>query len=256
MYSRMRYPLSCFCLVVLATFGFFLAGSSSKNIAEGASGPISGIGLVRLSGSNWGSLTNTDKYGVILASAGNATYAGAQPARALMYACGDNTFASTASASCGVSYTDAEANGWVLKDSTGADAHYRGDLSIVLLDIGNAAYQQRFVSDIDADLRTHPGIDGLFIDDLTGSSLGANTKYPDAASYRAAMLSFIAAVGPALRAKGWYVAVNASIYDPNIESTTGPSWDGSQFIWWVKQIASSVDGIYEEHWQENWDSYT
>jgi hypothetical protein len=50
------------------------------------------------------------------------------------------------------------------------------------------------------------------------------------------------------------VSVNASILDGAIESTTGPAWDGSQFIWWVNQIAPYLDGIAEEHWQQNWDS--
>src|SRR5437016_165065 len=69
MYSRMRYPLSSFCLVVLAIFGFLLAGSTSKNIAQGASSaPFTGDGVIRLGGGNWGTLSNTDKYSVMLAS--------------------------------------------------------------------------------------------------------------------------------------------------------------------------------------------
>jgi hypothetical protein len=232
MYSRMHYPLSCFCLLVLATFGFVLAGSSSKNIAEGASSaPYTGNGVIRLAGGNWGTLSNTDKYSVLLASANNANAAGALPGRSLMYACGTNTESSdSVSTACGVSYSDAVANNWILKDASGNYVHYKGT-SVVLLDIGNASYQQRFIADIDTDLRTHPGLDGLWIDDVTGSlynNTPVSTKYPDNASFRAAMLSFMNAVGPALKAKGWYVAVNASIVDGANESVTGPSWDGSQ----------------------------
>src|SRR5207248_5331296 len=137
------------------------------------------------------------------------------------------------------------AHGWLLKDARGRYVHYKGTGSI-LTDIGNSAYQQAFVSAIDANLRTHPGIDGVIIDDVTGSLINntpVSTKYPANASYRAAMLSFMKAVGPALHAKGWYVSVNASIVDGAIESTTGPAWDGSQFIWWCHQLAPYINGV-------------
>ena len=128
MYSRMRYPLSCFCLFLLATFGFALAGSSGKNLAQGAlSAPYTGNGAIRLGGGNWGTLSNTAKYSVLLASSENANLAGAAPGRALMYACGTNTDSSDAgSAPCGVSYSTAVANNWILKDSSGNYIHYRG----------------------------------------------------------------------------------------------------------------------------------
>jgi hypothetical protein len=216
----------------------------------------SDAGLVRTGGGNWHTLSHTDRYAVIVTSPGNARYARRQPGRTLLYTCGTNMPSDGTSAECGVSYADAVANGWILKDSSGNPVHYKGT-SAVLTDVGNAVYQQRFVSDIDADLRTHPGVDGVFIDDVTGSQFGGGTpvaaKYPSDASYRAAMLSFMKAVGPALKAKGWYVSVNASILDGAIESTTGTAWDGSQFIWWVNQIAPYLDGITQEHWQQNWD---
>jgi hypothetical protein len=231
-------------LFLLATFGFALAGSSGKNVAQGAlSAPYTGNGAIRLGDGNWGTLSNTSKYSVLLASANNANLAGAAPGRALMYACGTNTDSSDAgSAACGVSYSTAVANNWILKDSSGNYIHYRG-AAPVLLDIGSASYQQRFIADIDADLRAHPGVDGLWLDDIVGNLFTATAvspKYPTNASYRAAMISFMNAVGPALRAKGWFVAVNASMLDGAIESTTGQAWDGSQYIWWINQIAAEL----------------
>jgi hypothetical protein len=209
-------------------------------------------GLIRLGGGNWSGVTNADRYGVIVASAANANSAGAQPGRALMYACGTNMPSDQTSALCGVSFAYAAAKGWILKDANQNHVHYKNQYP-VLVDIGNRAYQRRFISDIDADLRTHPGVDGLFIDDVTGSLITSSSKYRDNASYRSAMLSFIKTVGPALKAKGWYVAVNASILDGAAEAFTGPSWDGSQYIWWARQLARYVDGINMEHWQQNWD---
>ena len=209
-----------------------------------------------MGGGNWHTLTHTNQYGVIITSSGNAAYARRQPGRILLYACGTNTPSDTTSAGCGVSYADAMANNWVLKDASGKPIRYKATSS-VLLDIGDTAYQRRFVADINADLRKHPGLDGVFIDDVTGSLIGNGTaipaKYRDNASYRAAMLAFLKAIGPALRAKGWYVAVNASILDEGIESVTGPAWDGTQFIWWVKAIRPYVNGINMEHWEQNWD---
>jgi hypothetical protein len=209
-------------------------------------------GLIRLGSGNWSGVTDAHRYGVIVASPANANSAGAQPGRALMYACGTNMPSDQTSALCGVSFAYAAAKGWILKDANQNHVHYKNQYP-VLVDIGNRAYQRRFISDIDADLRTHPGVDGLFIDDVTGSLITSSSKYRDNASYRSAMLSFIKTVGPALKAKGWYVAVNASILDGAAEAFTGPSWDGSQYIWWARQLARYVDGINMEHWQQNWD---
>ena len=213
-------------------------------------------GLIRTGGGNWHTLTHTNRYAVIVTSSGNARYARRQPGRILLYSCGTNMPPDSTSASCGVSYADAVANNWILKDASGNYVRYRGRYP-VLLDIGNPWYQQRFISDIDANLRSHPGVDGVFIDDVTGNLMGGGTvipaRYRDNASYRAAMLSFVKAVGSALKAKGWYVTVNASIVDGTIESATGPSWDGSQYIWWVNRIGQYVNGINMEHWQQNWD---
>jgi hypothetical protein len=214
-------------------------------------------GLIRLGGGNWHTLTHANQYGVIIISSGNAAYARRQPGRILLYGCGTNMPSDSTSSECGVSYAQAVANNWILKDSSGDPVHYKGSY-MVLTDIGNAAYQRRFVAEINADLRKHPGLDGVFIDDVTGSLVGNGTaipaKYPDNKSYRAAMLSFLKAIGPALKAKGWYVAVNASILDGALESVSGPAWDGTQFIWWVKRIRLYVNGINMEHWEQNWDS--
>ena len=81
--------------------------------------------------------------------------AGAQPGRALMTVCGTNEAPDSSSAGCGVSYADAVANGWVLKDASGNYVRYPSSYP-VLLDVGTTAYQQRFISSVDAALRTHP----------------------------------------------------------------------------------------------------
>src|SRR5207249_2604678 len=104
--------------------------------ARGATGPIPGIGLVRFGGGNWSTLTNLDKYSVMIVGAGGANSAGYQPGRSLMYACGANMPPDSSSAACGVSYTDAVANNWILKDASGNYVRYHGG-SPVLTDIGS-----------------------------------------------------------------------------------------------------------------------
>jgi hypothetical protein len=128
-----------------------------------------------------------------------------------------------------------------------------GYSDLYLADVGNRSYQGRFIAEMDSDIRVHRGLDGVFIDNVAGNLIRTSDKYRDNASYRQAMLAFIRAVGPALRARGWYVAVNAGMNDADAESFTGEINDGTQYIWWYKQIAPYVSGISTEHWQQ-WGS--
>jgi hypothetical protein len=239
---------------------FALAGGSGKNVARGASvGPTPGIGLVRLGGGsgtseNWSTLTNTDKYSVIATAAADAPQAAQLPGRSLLHVCAVNIASATWSSTCGVGWTSAVANNWLLKDAYGNYVGY-GDGVTYLTDIGNAAYQQAFVSAVDSILRGYPGIDGVMIDNIVGHLITPSVKYPDSASYRAAMKSFVDAVGPALRAKGWYVGVSANMTDtttPNWWTLFGNQCDGSQLLWWIQQLAPDVDAFMNEYWQMSW----
>ena len=212
-------------------------------------------GLIRTGGGNWHTLTHTNRYAVIVTSSGNARYARRQPGR--RRSCrGTNMPSDSTSASCGVSYADAVANNWILKGASGNYVRYLGRHPVLWMSATRRT--SKIHLDIAADLRSHPGVDGVFIDDVIGNLIGGGTEVParyrDNASYRAAMLSFVKAVGSALKAKGWYVTVNASIVDGTTESVTGPAWDGSQYIWWVNRIGRYVNGINMEHWQQNRDS--
>jgi hypothetical protein len=254
MFVRTRYAYFLFCLIAGTALASLITASNGTSIARGAlSPPNTGIGMIRTGGGNWGTLSNTDKYSVLVVSAGNADAAGTKPGRALTWGCGVNVPNATWSSTCGVSWSDAVANNWLLKDSSGNYVGY-GDGYSYLADIGNTSYQQKFVSQIDAAIRSHPGVDGVFIDNVVGHLIRPSVKYPDSASYRAAMLSFMKAVGPALKAKGWYVDVNISMSDGSCSACGGQAYDGSQWIWWAGQLASSVNGINMEHWQQLWDS--
>jgi hypothetical protein len=241
--------------------GFALAGDTivvdgGRELSDDNAGVVrvrADAGLIRTGSGNWGTLSNTNKYGVLIVGHGNAGRAGTKPGRALTWGCGVNIPNATWSAGCGVSWADAVANNWLLKDGNGNYVPY-GDGYSYLADVGNVSFQRRWISDMDADIRTHPGVDGVFIDNIVGHLIRRSTKYSDSASYRAAMLSFVRTVGKALQAKGWYVAANLSMSDGSCSTCGGQSYDGSQWIWWAGQVASSVDGIALERWQQNWDS--
>ena len=121
--------------------------------------------------------------------------------------------------STGVPYSEASANGWLLKDSSGNLLVNQGiPGNDYVGDVGNSGYQQAWISNVLAYLAANPGVKGVFIDDvlydlapLTGAEAA---EYPTQQAWAQAQLSFIEAVGTALRAKGYYVAVNADGYVP------------------------------------------
>ena len=209
-------------------------------------------GLIRYGSGNWHTLTNTRRYGVLIVGAANAKTAGAQPGRTLIYGCGVAIPKASWSASCGVSWKEAAAKDWLLKDADGKYVPYgHGYSSVYLADIGNSSYEQRYISEMDSDIRAYRGVDGVFIDNVVGNLINTSDRFRDNASYRQAMLAFIATVGRALRARGWYVAVNAGMNDAGARSLAGEPNDGTQYIWWFKQIAPYVSGISTEHWQKS-----
>jgi hypothetical protein len=235
--------------------------ATSIGSSAGTSAPkTTGIGLIKWGGgsgaaANWSNLTHTSKYSVLTVSSANAGRAGRLPGRALMYGCGVSIPDATWATACGISWSSAAANGWLLKDANGAYAKYPGYDYLYLADVGSPAYQHAWVSAMNRILRRYRGIKGVWIDNIVGNLIAPTAKYPDDASYRAAMQSFIDHVGPALRTKGWYVAVEAIMVDtatPGWRTTFGDQCDGSQQLWWYRRIAPDVDGIATEYWQMHW----
>ena len=92
---------------------------------------------------------------------------------------------------------------------------------------GNPAYQAAWTNNV-ASFLSATGAESVFIDDvLVGyrrahrvAAIPPSTR--SQASWADAMVSFIDYVGPALKAKGFYVLVNADGYSPgNGSSDTG-----------------------------------
>jgi hypothetical protein len=117
-------------------------------------------------------------------------------------------------------------------------------------DVGSSGYQNQWISNVESYLSAHPGIDGVFIDDvvydlkpLAGTEAA---KYPTQQQWAAAELSFAKVVGQALRAAGYYVAVNASGYIPGDANSN----DGTNTVTWWQELGPYVNGLMNEYYDE------
>jgi hypothetical protein len=209
---------------------------------------ISGIGLLNYGG-HLSSFTHDSLYHVVVGDAwdSDASVLASVPGQGLAYFSGAdvNTHFST-----GVPYSQASANGWLLKNSagnllvnTGYPANYIGD-------IGSSGYQQAWITNVENYLAARPGIDGVFIDDVNydPKSLcgGYPEKYPSTSGWSAAEVSFQKAVYTALHAKGYYVALNASGYIPGDSNSD----NGNNTITFWKEVGPYADGLMNEYYNE------
>ena len=129
---------------------------------------------------------------MLIVGAANAKTAGAQPGRTLIYGCGVAIPNASWSARCGVSWKEAVAKDWLLKDANGKYVPYgHGYSYLYLADIGNSSYEQRYISEMDSEIRAYRGVDGVFIDNVVGNLINTSDRFRDNASYRQAMLAFI-----------------------------------------------------------------
>ena len=253
-------------VAALVIAGFL--GSSMLGSARAVSGPIGGNGLLHL-GSSLRNATNQSSYALVVVSETDATAAAALPGRSLVYRSG--TCVPT-DYSHGVPYSQALANGWLLKNASGNLIKNQG-YGYYIGDVGNSGYQQAFITSALAFLSARPGLDGVFLDDVL-RDIGPLTdeypaKYPNQAAWAAATVSFISVVGTALRARGYYVLANAVGYT----SGNGNSNDGTLDISWWQALGPSVSGLMNESyaqtaegsntlrssgtasWMQNWDGW-
>jgi len=151
--------------------------------------------------------------------------------------------------STGVSYQEALQNGWLLKDANGAyvmNEQFGGFIG----DAGDRGYQERFAANV-ADYLKRNRIDGVFIDDVVATAVAisnaAPSKYSSHEAWEEAMVSFVANVSAKLRARGFYVLVNASAYIPDASAQTTVA----SYARFYKRLAPHVDGIMTEYWMQN-----
>jgi Hypothetical glycosyl hydrolase family 15 len=146
----------------------------------------------------------------------------------------------------GVGYCDANANhpDWFLTDQAGNRLNSSGFSQAWMMDVGNAAYQDRWLANVKADVQAG-GWDGVFMDDTDASMdwhLNGRTiaRYPTAAAWRAATRSMLARVGPALTSAG-VLAV------PNLYAPWGSDYD-AQATWsdWIQFTSGAAQEFYSK----------
>jgi hypothetical protein len=217
--------------------------------ASAASAPTAGTAAFAFGGT-LANIGNPGAFSLVAGDQADAATLAGLPGVSLAYFAGVdvNTQWST-----GVPYSQASAGGWLLKDASGNLLVNQGYTNNYVGDVGNAGYQQAWASNVLAFLAAHPGLKGVVIDDvlydLTPLAGKESAKYPTQSQWASAMLSFIASVGPALRAKGYYVLVNASGYVPGDTNSD----NGSNTANWWRQLGPYVDGFNCEYWLETAD---
>jgi chitodextrinase len=258
--------LSCGTSYTLAVAAYDAAGNRSPQASLAAAtsacptppsassgAPGTGIGLVAFGStlqqtlSSWGS-----NYSYVLFG-GDYSVAQSLPGKTLHYQ--DGTAVNT-QWNDGIPYSEASANGWMLKDAAGNYIHVYGDSSRYLLDVGNPAAQQAYINDTLLTLQAHPGVDGVELDNIQ-TDIGAITrgvypaKYPSLSAYQNAEVSFLAAVGPALRNAGYYMVANAGGY---VNDSSYDSGQDTNSFW--TRIAPYLGGLMNEYWMQNANSVT
>jgi hypothetical protein len=210
---------------------------------------VTGNSVMRF-GTSYGWSSGYNRYDSIFVGYGDVDAAAALTARSLVYKGGvdvtDTTNTDPGLNISGVPYKQALANGWLLKDSSGNLIRPANGANTWFGDVGNSAYQKAWADNVSNFLTAH-GADGVFIDNVLCSFGGLSNgvlpaQYPTDTSWATAQAAFLAYVGPALKAKGLYVAVNGYCYGPD---------DGSANTAWWTRIAPYVDGLMTEDFEQN-----
>ncbi len=240
-------------LLILFASTVVLAGGLSAGSADGSrNGAVSGTGLVALSSSLW-EAGNTSRYSLVIVNTSNAQHSTELRGLPLVYFAAPDV---NKDWNAGVSYHQAVEHNWLLKDANGNVLVNQGYPSNVIGDVGNPAYEAAWVSNVLAFLHAHRNLKGVFIDevltDLTPLTGEQAERYPTQQSWATAQLAFIAKVGSTLRAKGYYVLVNASGYIPGDSKSNS----GANTVAWWHALGPYVSGLGCEYWLETGDGST
>jgi hypothetical protein len=235
-------------LVLAASALALVAAFSGAGNAPAAPAPAPSIGALRICSSCDTTGGDLSRYRYVILNSWDAPMLPALKAanpglKALVY----KNLSFTVSYSCsggvdsafmtvGVGYCDADNNhpDWFLKDTSGNRISSSGYPDAWLMDVGNPAYQSRWLQNVTADAKGG-GWDGVFVDDTDASiawHLGGRTiaSYPSDSAWRAATRSMLANVGPALQSSGLLVVPN--LYTPWMSSYDAlATWkDWLQFV--------------------------
>lgn len=244
-----RASLSLAALAVAVWVGAaFMPATALSGSARAQAKPLQGIGLFRL-GSTYRTPEAYGRYAWVVVGRHRARSAARLPGRALVYMSGADV---SQGFNTGVSYERALANGWLARDEAGQLVARAGYPGVFLADVGNAEYQREWLSSVLAFLRATK-VDGVYVDDVIADartwSVGgvAPARYPTQLDWEAAMLSFVNAVGPELRRRGYYVLLNAHKFVPGDQASN----DGTLEVAWWRSLAPAVSGLLTEYWMQS-----
>jgi hypothetical protein len=240
--------------------GTTVTGSTTANVQNTVSPPPSttvahdGTGVIRF-GNSWTQGTGYDRYDYVMVGYGDVDKAAAlTSAKALIYKGAVDVYDSPNTDpglnNGGVPYSQANANGWILKDTAGNVMHASG-FGNYFGDIGAPGFQQAWATNVINFLTAHHA-DGVFIDNvlcsITGLSGGAvPAKYTSDAAFANAYISFLSYIGPALQSKGFYVSANTYC--------SGPSDMSANNAWWTR-VAPYINGLMNEVFEQSPLDYT
>ncbi len=154
----------------------------------------------------------------------------------------------------GVTYAQANANGWILSDAAGQlyNAAYPTNF---LGNAGLTAYRAAWCANVDAIL-TSTGADGFVGDDVAGwiqVLTNANrfpSQHPTDAAWYAALLGFCQYVGNYFQARGKYVSWNAG----NWKAGDGGSDNGVRTTAFWHDLAPTSSGLMNEDYLAPYNS--
>jgi len=222
--------------------------AAGLQVVRGQAKPLAGIGLFRL-GSTYRTPEAYRRYAYLVVGRHNARSAARLPGRTLAYMSGADI---SIGFNTGVSYDRALARDWLARDEAGQLVARAGYPGVFLADVGNAEYQREWLRNVLAFLR-QTKVDGVYVDDVIADartwSVGgvAPARYPTQLDWEAAMLSFVNAVGPELRRRGYYVLLSAHKFVPGDQASN----DGTLEVGWWRSLAPAVSGLLTEYWMQS-----
>lgn len=231
--------------------------TASVTVTVSASTIISGIQLFKLGDAGYTNTSNKSSVSLFVVgqptdgtSAGTAALAASgQPTRHLLWSQAVNT-GQAAGDGMGPSGAEITAGGWWLHELDGTTIKAYGDGSSYMTNIGSVGYQDAVIAKfLNVIFPRFPLADGVLFDNIFDYHWNGPTfEYANNAVYRTAMLSFVQRVGTAIQDAGYYMAGNVLINDGSLNPPGNDVNDGTQWVWWMQQLAPYMDGMAQEYY--------
>ncbi len=162
--------------------------------------------------------------------------------------------------SAGVDKIDAAAHGWLLRNRAGLPFAFNGFSWLWAADIGVRGYEDAWAHNVVAALRSDEW-DGVFMDDVNPTikyhyDVAQVAKYPSDAAYQAATKSFLAEVGPQIKAAGKLAIPNMGSWSdyPGVVDSWLPYVSGGMDEMFTKWGTAPGTGYRDEAgWQHQLD---